>query len=113
LQQLTDTPSLSSSVVLCADIYEGIDLATGESVAVKLESAKARHRQLQPEFEIYQQLTPHPGIPNVRWFGKEGDYYVMVMDLLGHNLETVFNRCNRKFSLKTVLMLADQMVRAS
>ena len=49
-------------------------------------------------------------IPNVRWFGTEGEYNVLDMDLLGPSLEDLFNLCSRKLSLKTVLMLADQMV---
>lgn len=50
------------------------------------------------------------GIPNMKWCGTDGDHNVLVMDLLGRSLEDLFVFCGSKFSLKTVLMLADQMV---
>lgn len=46
--------------------------------------------------------------PN-RWYGQEKDYNVLVMDLLGPSLEDLFNFCSRRFTMKTVLMLADQV----
>lgn len=46
----------------------------------------------------------------MRWYGVEGEYNVMVIDLLGPSLEDLFNFCSRKFSVKSVIMLADQMV---
>jgi casein kinase 1 len=92
------------------DIYLGTNINTGEEVAIKLESVKTRHPQLAYEYKVYRILAGGVGIPNVRWFGREGDFNVMVMDILGPSLEDLFNFCSRKFTLKTVLMLADQML---
>ncbi|XP_051116120.1 uncharacterized protein LOC127241229 [Andrographis paniculata] len=92
------------------EIYLGTDIQTGEEVAIKLENGKTKHPQLFYESKLYKLLHGGNGIPNVRWFGAEGDYNVLVMDLLGPSLEDLFNVCGRKLSLKTVLMLADQMI---
>lgn len=51
------------------------------------------------------------GIPGTKWSGLDGDDNILVLDLLGPSLEDLFVYCGRKFSLKTVLMLADQMVK--
>lgn len=98
------------------DIYIGVNIHTNEEVAVKLEGIKTKHPQLIYESKIYRYLNISPngqpvvGIPKVRWYGVEGEYNVMTIDLLGPSLEDLFNFCHRRFSLKTVLMLADQMI---
>ncbi|OAY82356.1 Casein kinase I isoform delta-like [Ananas comosus] len=92
------------------EIYLGTNVQTNEEVAIKLENVKTKHPQLLYESKLYRILLGGTGIPNVRWFGVEGDYNVLVMDLLGPSLEDLFNFCSRKLSLKTVLMLADQMI---
>lgn len=97
--------------LFAGDIYLGINIISGEEVAIKLESVKAKHPQLEYESKVYKTLASGVGVPFVRWFGTECDYNAMVIDLLGPSLEDLFNFCNRKFSLKTVLLLADQLVR--
>ncbi|KAE8715391.1 Casein kinase I isoform delta [Hibiscus syriacus] len=92
------------------EIYLGTHIQTNEDVAIKLENVKTKHPQLLYESKLYKILQGGTGIPNVRWSGIEGDYNALVMDLLGPSLEDLFNFCSRKLSLKTVLMLADQMI---
>ncbi|KAK5189268.1 serine/threonine protein kinase [Exophiala xenobiotica] len=92
------------------DIYSGTNIISGEEIAIKLESVKTKHPQLDYEARVYKSLAGGVGIPFVRWFGTECDYKAMVLDLLGPSLEDLFNFCNRKFSLKTVLLLADQLI---
>mmetsp|Transcript_7633 Transcript_7633/g.14373 ORF Transcript_7633/g.14373 Transcript_7633/m.14373 type:complete len:307 (+) Transcript_7633:313-1233(+) len=92
------------------EIYQGFDNASNEELGVKLESNKTKHPQLLYESKLYKVLQGGNGIPKVHWFTKEGDYNVMVMDLLGPSLEDLLSFCGRKLSLKTVLMLGDQLV---
>lgn len=92
------------------DIYLGVNIQTEEEVAIKLESVRAKHPQLLYESKIFRILQGGVGIPDVHWFGVEGDFNIMVIDLLGPSLEDLFNYCGRKFSLKCVLMIADQMI---
>lgn len=49
-------------------------------------------------------------MPNAYYFGNEKTHNILVIDLLGPSLEDMFDMCERKFSIKTVAILAIQMV---
>ncbi|KAL4506522.1 hypothetical protein ABPG72_000093 [Tetrahymena utriculariae] len=91
-------------------IYLAKNVQTNTEVAVKMEEIKSRHPQLLYEGKIMQNLQGGIGIPNMHWCGQEGDYNFLVMELLGQNMEELFNLCNKKFSLKATLMIADQII---
>jgi serine/threonine protein kinase len=92
------------------DIFLATNISTGEEVAVKLEVLRTQHPQLAYEAKLYRVLQGGEGIPSIRYCGIEGDYNVLVMDLLGPSLEDLFAFCGRKFTLKTVLLIADQLL---
>ncbi|CAJ1342912.1 unnamed protein product [Effrenium voratum] len=79
-------------------------------VALKLEVKETKHPQLIYEAKLLKLLQGSPGVAEVYYFGMETDYAVMAMELMGPSLEDVFNLCRRKLSLKSTLMLADQLL---
>ncbi|KAJ1993276.1 Palmitoylated plasma membrane-bound casein kinase [Dimargaris cristalligena] len=91
-------------------IYEGINLLNNQPVAIKFEPRKSDAPQLRDEYRTYKILTGLVGIPTVYYFGQEGLHNILCMDLLGKSLEDMFDFCDRKFSVKTVCMLAKSMI---
>eukprot|EP00930_Biecheleria_cincta_P024244 TRINITY_DN1736_c0_g1_i1.p1 TRINITY_DN1736_c0_g1~~TRINITY_DN1736_c0_g1_i1.p1 ORF type:complete len:102 (+),score=20.28 TRINITY_DN1736_c0_g1_i1:53-358(+) len=65
------------------DIYIGTNVQTAEEVAIKLESIKSKHPQLLYESKLYKILAGGVGVPNVHWYGVEGDYNVMSSTFCG------------------------------
>ncbi|KAL7718446.1 non-specific serine/threonine protein kinase [Entamoeba marina] len=98
------------------DVFQGTIIDTKEPVAIKIELKKCKHPQLQSEADLYRYLAGDenekpPGITEVKYFGEQDDYNVMVMEFLGPSLEDLFQFCNKPFTLKTVLMIVDQCLR--
>ncbi|CAK9010711.1 Casein kinase I [Durusdinium trenchii] len=92
------------------EIYYAVDSQTGKELAVKLERVDSKHPMLLYEAKLLKHLEGAPGFASVYFSDSQGDFNIMVMDLLGPSLEDLFNICRRRFSLKTLLMLADQML---
>ena len=89
------------------EVYSGLNLKNNEEIAIKVESSSIEFPQLFNETQIYQILNKDRshkdyGIPTVKYCSREGDFNIMVMDLMGPNLDEVFHYCNNKFTIQTL-----------
>jgi serine/threonine protein kinase len=98
------------------EIYKGKNKSLNIDIAIKCESVKNnRHQRLKYEASVLKYLNgggypPPLGIPALYDFIQNEEYNYMMMDLLNPSLEDLFDLCDRKFSLKTILSLGDQML---
>ena len=91
-------------------IFEGTNIINGVPVGIKFEPRKTEAPQLRDEYRTYKHLQGSEGIPNAYYFGQEGLHNILVIDLLGPSLEDLFDWCGRRFSVKTVVQIAIQML---
>jgi serine/threonine protein kinase len=90
-------------------IYKGENIRTNELVAIKIESIQTGNKLLKNESIIYQYLVNTPGIPQIKWFGKDFDNYYMVINLLGDSLQTIKNK-KLVFSLNLTLHIGIKII---
>jgi serine/threonine protein kinase len=91
-------------------VYYGVHSVTNTPVAVKTEPLEVRHPQLPGEASIYMALRNVVGVPKLLWHGHvDKKFDAIVLQLLGPDLDQLLTYCE-KFSLRTVLLIADQLL---
>ncbi|OHS94783.1 hypothetical protein TRFO_39038 [Tritrichomonas foetus] len=83
---------------------------THKQYAAKVESVSTKIPQLSFESRLYKLIAGGNNIAKTHWQGVVNNNNVVVMDLLGKSLENLHEE-KKKFSLKTVLMLIEQMIK--
>lgn len=93
------------------EVFIGIDSKTGNKVAIKFESKKQFSYQTQPkEARILDIMKGHEGFATQEKIIEEQGYNIIIMNLLGPNLEKIYKFCNNTFSIKTIMMMAIDMI---
>lgn len=76
------------------DVYQGLDTATGQGVAIKVETASEDNLTLRNEMLVYDALSangyPPPGFARMLHFEQVGDNtHALVLQRLGRSLEDI------------------------
>jgi serine/threonine protein kinase len=93
-----------------SSIYIGKNVQSGQEVAIKCEPRSTKVPLVIHEGNVLESVQGGTGVPNLHWYGLDEDFNFMVTDLLGNSLEDYFSICKRTFSLKCLLMIADQIL---
>jgi len=92
-------------------LYSAINKETNNLVAVKIEKRNPNASlTLHKEAKVLAELKGEPGFSSIAHFGKTPSINYLVMDLYGNDLEKLRKNASHGLSLKTVLMLAEQML---
>ncbi|XVF35407.1 hypothetical protein REPUB_Repub18cG0142800 [Reevesia pubescens] len=81
-------------------------------VALKFEHRSSKGCNYGPpyEWQVYTVLGGSHGVPRVHYKGRQGDYYVMVMDMLGPSLWDVWNNNSHTMSIEMVACIAIEAI---
>ncbi|KAL0719524.1 hypothetical protein Bca4012_068848 [Brassica carinata] len=77
-------------------------------VALKFEHRSSKGCNYGPphEWQVYNTLGGSHGVPRVHFKGRQGDYYIMVMDMLGPSLWDIWNTSGQAMSSEMVACIA-------
>ena len=89
--------------------FKGINLQNNEDVCFKIEK-KSQKSFLKIESIALERLKGGKGIPDFYLFGYSDSFNILIMELLEKTIENIFEKNNKKFSIKTVAILYIQLV---
>ena len=90
-------------------LFLGRSIHENSFIAIKVEEQSPRSR-LAWEYQILKELSDGEGIPKVYRLHRGKKHNYLIMQLLGKSLDKLFVDMKKKFSIKTVCMIAYQMV---
>ena len=90
-------------------VYYGMNTHTKEKVAIKLEERNKQKTFLEREAFILYNLKG-PGIPEIKTFGRNKKYNILVQTLLGKSLYDIFDSNNKKFNVKDICNIGIQIL---
>ncbi|KAK9154980.1 hypothetical protein Sjap_002460 [Stephania japonica] len=81
-------------------------------VALKFEHRNSKGCSYGPpyEWQVYNTLGGSHGVPKVHYKGRQGDYYVMVMDMLGPSLWDAWNSSGQAMTAEMVACIAAESI---
>ncbi|MCO5601133.1 hypothetical protein L7F22_055252 [Adiantum nelumboides] len=81
-------------------------------VALKFEHRNSKGCNHGPpyEWQVYNTLGGSHGVPRVHFKGRQGDYYVMVMDMLGPSLWDIWNTSGQAMCTEMVACIAVEAI---
>ncbi|KAK2952490.1 putative Casein kinase I [Blattamonas nauphoetae] len=91
-------------------VYSARVVPSNRRVALKIESSNRKSSSLYYEMKIYQLLGTFPGIPKIQHYSIQMGFSVMMMDLLGPSLSSLFDERHRLFSVGTTLRIGHQVL---
>mmetsp|Transcript_92110 Transcript_92110/g.173610 ORF Transcript_92110/g.173610 Transcript_92110/m.173610 type:complete len:343 (+) Transcript_92110:160-1188(+) len=100
------------------EVFRGIRVEDKEEVAIKFESVSSKSApQLEHEVEVLNKLNAikdsevaPQGIVKCYYYGVEGSFNCMIMDILGKSLEDRVQSCKGKLTVKTTVLIAEQVL---
>ena len=90
--------------------FKGVNIKTNEEICFKIENKNSRKTFLKFESYVLEKLKGGKGIPEFYLYGYADYFNILIMELLEHTLEEVFQRNNHKININIICIITIQIV---